>query len=51
MDKEQEEKEFQVEKQDKKEQEEVFLEYRMFERTALQEKLLSDGKMKEILGE
>ena len=44
MDKEQKEQELQIEKQDKKEMEEEFLQYRMSERTALQEKLLQQKK-------
>ena len=49
MDKEREALDFQLEKQEKKEQEELLLEKQLFERTALQEKLLSAEMHKEML--
>lgn len=49
MDKEQEEREFQIAKLDEKVQEEVLLEKRLLERNALQEKMFSAGKIKEAL--
>ena len=51
MDKEKEEVEFQLEKQEKKEQEEISLEKRLFERSALQERVFSAGILKEMLTE
>lgn len=49
MDKEREELDFQLEKQEKKEQEELLLEKQLFERTALQERNISAAMLKEML--